>query len=66
VVKKGKAAKEIPNTSAKRMERTIIVHHSTNVKNDDTDIYHMRNTINTYFNNAKAPVSLTISGIQWN
>jgi hypothetical protein len=26
----------------------------------------MHNTINTYLNKAKAPASLTISGIQWN
>jgi hypothetical protein len=66
VAKKGKAVKENPNTPAKRMERTIIVHRSTDAKNDETDIYHMRDTINTYLNKAKAPASLTISGIQWN
>jgi hypothetical protein len=66
VAKKGKAVKENPNTPAKRMERTIIVHRSTNAKNDEIDIYHMRDTINTYLNKAKAPASLTISGIQWN
>jgi hypothetical protein len=66
VAKKGKAMKENPNTPAKRIERTKIVHRSTDAKNDDTDIYHMRETINTYDTNAKAPASLTISGIQWN
>jgi hypothetical protein len=66
VAKKGKAVKENPNTPAKRMERTIIVHRSTDAKNDDTDIYHLRDKINTYLNKAKAPASLTISGIHWN
>jgi hypothetical protein len=66
VAKKGKAVKENPNTPAKRRERTIIVYQSTDAKNDDTDIYHMYDAINTYLNNAKAPVSLTIPGIQWN
>jgi hypothetical protein len=35
VAKKGKAAKENPNTLAKRMERTRIVHHCTDMQNDD-------------------------------
>jgi hypothetical protein len=48
------------------MERMMIVHRSTKAKNDDTDIYHMRDRINTYLNKAEAPASLTISGIQWN
>jgi hypothetical protein len=64
VAKKGKAVKENPNTPAKRMERRIIVHHSIDEKNNDTDIYDIRDTINTYLTKAKAPVSLTISGIQ--
>jgi hypothetical protein len=66
VATKGKAVKENLNTPVKWMERTIIVHRSTDAKNDDTDIYHMRDTINTYPTKAKAPVSLTMSGIQWN
>jgi hypothetical protein len=66
VAKKGKVVKENPNDPPKRMERTLIVHQSTNVKNDNTDISHMRDTINTYLNKAKAPALLTISGIQWN
>jgi hypothetical protein len=66
VVKKGKVVKGDPNTLTKRIKGTIIVHCSTNIKNDDTNIYHMHNTINTYLNKAKAPASLTISGIQWN
>jgi hypothetical protein len=64
VAKNGKAVKENPNTPAKRMERTIIVHRSTDAKNEDTHIYHMCDTINTYLNKAIAPATLTISGIQ--
>jgi hypothetical protein len=64
VAKKGKAVKENPNTTAKRIKRTIIVQCSTDAKHDDTDIYHMRDTINTYLNEGKAPASLTICGIQ--
>jgi hypothetical protein len=44
-------------------------HHCLSVpdaKNDDTDIYQLRNTINTYLNKAKGAASLTISGIQCN
>jgi hypothetical protein len=66
VAKKGKAAMENPNTLAKRVERTIIVHHCTDAKNEDTDIHHMRDTINTYLIKAKAPVLLAICCIQWN
>jgi hypothetical protein len=66
VAKKEQVAKENPNTPAQRMERTIIVHRSTDAKNDDTDIHHMCDTINPYLNEAKAPALLTISGIQWN
>jgi hypothetical protein len=66
VGKKGKAVKENPNTPAKRMDRTISVHRSTDGKNDDTNNHHSRDTINTILNKAKAPASLTISGIQLN
>jgi TolA-binding protein len=66
VAKKGKAVKENNNTPAKRMKRTIILHCCTDAKNDDTDIYHMRDTINAYLNKANAPTSLTSSGMQWN
>jgi hypothetical protein len=66
VTKKGKAMKENANTAAKRMERTIILHHSTDTKNNETDSYHMCDTINTYLNKAESPASLTISGIQQN
>jgi hypothetical protein len=66
VAKKGKAAKENSNTPAKRIERTIIVYHGTNARNDDTNIHHIGDTINTYLNKAKAPTSPTISSLQWN
>ena len=48
------------------MERTIVVHRSSDAINDDADIHHMRDTINTVLKHNKAPASLTISGIQWN
>jgi hypothetical protein len=66
VAEKGNTATEKPNTQVKRMERTIIVHRSTDAKNDHTYIYHMLDTINTYLKKAKPPTSLTICGIQWN
>jgi hypothetical protein len=66
VAKKGKVVKQKPNTPAKRMEGRIIVHRSHDAKNNDTDIYHMCDTMNPYLNEAKATPSLTISGIQWN
>jgi hypothetical protein len=47
-----------------RIDGKIIVYHSTNTKNDYPDIYHMSDTINTCLNKGKAPVSLTIYGIQ--
>jgi hypothetical protein len=63
VAKKWKPGKENPNTPAKRIKRIIIIHHSTEAKNDDTEIHHTSETINTYLNKAKVPTSLTISGI---
>ena len=66
VARKGNEKKENPFTPAKRMERTIVVHRSSEDVNVDADIHHMRDTINTVLRHNKAPTSLTISGIQWN
>jgi hypothetical protein len=66
MAKKWKAAEQNCNSPVKRMKRTMIVHRSTNARNNETDIYHMRETINTYLNKATACASLTITGIQLN
>ena len=66
VAKKGSEKKETIPAPPKRTERTIVVHRSSDSVNDDTDIHHMRDTINNILRHNKAPPNLIVSGIQWN
>jgi hypothetical protein len=65
VAKKRKPVKENLDTPAKRIERRIIDHCFIDIKSNDTDIYHMRDTLNTCLNKFKEPVSIGILGLKW-
>ena len=66
VARKGSEKKEQVPGPPKRMERTIVVHCSSETANDETNLLHMRDTINNILRHKKAPSKLTVSGIQWN
>ena len=66
VARKGNDKKETPAAPPKRAERTIVVHRRSDEVNEETDIHHMRDTINNILRHNKAPANLIISGIQWN
>ena len=66
VARKGNDKKETPPAPPKRTERTIVVHRRSDEVNEETDIHHMRDTINNILRHNKAPANLIISGIQWN
>src|SRR5205807_4463224 len=58
--------KEVIPGPAKRMERTIVVHRSSEMVNEEADLLQMRDTINNILRHKKAPSKITVSGIQWN
>src|SRR5437588_862635 len=66
VARKGSEKKEQVPGPPKRMERTIVVHCTSETANDETNLLHMRDTINNILRHKKAPSKLTVSGIQWN